>query len=391
MVLLDTPSPGVTATPNEHNIRFIPHLRVGDRIKAEGLMTVRCGIENDKRGKPHATMWLTLKIREDWTFLGNPSEDNESSEGSEESDDGKSDGDGSRSSGSNANESSCDDEGSSSSDGGSAKVFNPKEVAKKKLMRRIETPKCLRAKSYSGPARRAKGEDEAKIGDKRVFFENKSERTGMNRGANDKNGAKVCQSTIVHHKRARTRIFVDCDDAVSVSFRGDVFDYLAKDKELQQKKVDASEGTSTVPSRTKEEHKERFSNTEELDGIEDPVDKDENEDEDKHSSESNEDDTRPKQTKLRASATAMSTAKVTSSATTPPLSGVDTNATAQVETGKTKTTTTIVTNTVLTTATTPSVHAVTAAAAMAMSTSVTKTMATIRKHQKKTASSKLKK
>jgi hypothetical protein len=117
-------------------------------------------------------MWLTLKIREDWTFLENPSEDSEGSEGDEESNDGNSD---------EAVDPTLMNRVAMT------KALAAKRSPKRKLTRRTETPKCLRAKSYSRPARRAKsyprparrakGVDEAKIGDKRVFLENKSDRT----------------------------------------------------------------------------------------------------------------------------------------------------------------------------------------------------------------------
>ncbi|KAG9060944.1 hypothetical protein KI688_007902 [Linnemannia hyalina] len=91
-VLLDIPAPGVKAKPNEHNIKTLSHLQVGDRIQAEGLMMVQCVIQNDRRGRPEASMWLSFKIQYDWTFLGNPGEDNEDAGDEEGEDDDDDDG-----------------------------------------------------------------------------------------------------------------------------------------------------------------------------------------------------------------------------------------------------------------------------------------------------------
>ncbi|KAF9132080.1 hypothetical protein BGX30_012790 [Mortierella sp. GBA39] len=163
-VLLDIPAPGVKAKPNEHNTKTLSHLRVGDRIQAEGLMAVQCWIRDDRRGRAEASMWLSFKIQYDWTFLGNPGEDNEDdgNEGGQDDDD------------------EDDDDGSDDGDSATDKFNQPKAGTSKDHSRKDGTKKdhpITATKRYSGPVTRAKNDREAKTGDKRLPSEDKSYRT----------------------------------------------------------------------------------------------------------------------------------------------------------------------------------------------------------------------
>jgi hypothetical protein len=74
-VMLDSLAPEAIARLNKRSIKNVSQLRGGDRIRAEGLMMVHCGIKINRRGKPQAFMSLIFNIREQWDFLGNLNED----------------------------------------------------------------------------------------------------------------------------------------------------------------------------------------------------------------------------------------------------------------------------------------------------------------------------
>ncbi|KAF9537560.1 hypothetical protein EC957_007972 [Mortierella hygrophila] len=361
-VLLDIPAPGVKAKPNEHNIKTLSHLRVGDRIQAEGLMMVQCGVRDDRRGRPEASMWLSFKIQYDWTFLGNPGEDNEDDGDEEDEDDDDED----------------DDDGSNDGDSNADKFNQPKAGTSKDNSSEGSTKKdhpITATEGYLGPITRAKNDHEAKTGDKRLPSDDKSDRVDVVRKVKGNNGGKKPQSDPVQYrKRVRNRSVVGPAGRLSVRLRSDNFDYLAKDEGSQRKKasMDVDEGKTVAASGTKGKPKDK----DESDGSENSVN--DNEDlSDKYEDENDddgddEDDILPKQTKQAANPTA---------APVPPPSSVtvDTNATATVVTKGTKTTTTIKTETVLVTPAPPTVNSVTAAEAMGMTNSVTTAMAIVRK------------
>ncbi|KAF9121721.1 hypothetical protein BGW39_010303 [Mortierella sp. 14UC] len=331
-VLLDTLAPGATARLNRRNINTISQLRVGDRIRAEGLMM----------------------IREEWTFLGNPDEDGTD----EDSDNSDSDGD-----------SNMSDPGDDESNGGDESSSSSSSDD--------DTKKVVASNYSSGVTKRAKAGGKS---------------TGQSHEGGTKRAGKRAREPETSTQRKRTRATTSKSpaDTISVKFHADCFDCLGTDEE-SRKKRDTDKGKTVTSSTFKGKRK-----TEDRDESDDKDnDSDDSEDMNVDSDDSDdldEEDTQAKETKppgsyQRKAPEAAKTAVIKGPTAATPSSGVDTNAFATVTADDARIKTVIRTTTVLTTAAAPSVHAVTAAAAMAMSNSVSKTMATVKRQQVKTGRS----